>query len=180
MTMLTSIAGIDNEKAETCEKSFQHGFSYRAKKQSRVVYVQSTTQKDLQLHEAFNLEAVAIQSIRTNVKLPRPKNGIRISKLEARALKQILARPPLLLVSTALLLYHLGILSYMASQEVWRTEDECSVFWNLAVYRMRNMQRFRDAIGFLSPDNNQRLARHTKTQSSPSPFFLTRVGGREG
>jgi hypothetical protein len=179
VTMVTSIAGIDNTQRQKKARNPLPSWFFLSDNDTTINGIRalydaegSPTSRGLQLGQA-----VFVGSVTTKLQLPKPKNGIRVSRLEPDAYNEILAYPPLLLVSTSLLLYRLGMVSYMSPQEIWSTPDGCTVFWNLAAYRMRNMEIYRDKIGFLSPTKQTKLIKFTTKTSSPSPLFFW-PGGR--
>ena len=183
VTMLASIAGLDNSQKQkrACNPFPGWFFTSAAKADSKVSLLRaswaaegSPTHNMLQLGQGVDVE-------NASQKLLSEKPGIKHSFnwLEPEARSQMRQRPPLLLVSMLLLLYDLGIIGYMGPQKIWKNKKDGSstVFWNLTIYRMRNMELFRDVVGFVSPLKQAKLQRftsHNSDTSSPSSFFFVR------
>jgi hypothetical protein len=179
VTILQSLGGIDNTQRQKKARNPFPSWFFVAEIETlesglmALYEAEGSAQKEVRISQA-----VAIPNITTKISLPRPKQGIRVSRLEPQAYDQVLAYPPLLLVSTALLLYRLGIVSYMSPEEIWSSGTTITTFWNLSIYRMRNMKLFSQNIGFLTSRKRADLTRamtNSKKSSSPSSsFFLAK------
>jgi hypothetical protein len=176
VTLLTSIAGLDNTKRQKLAANPIPSWFFKVNDDVvvtglRALWVAegSPTKTALQLGQAIGFSIVE-----TNVNVPMSPIKSPISILEESSYQQILLRPPLLLVSLEALLYRLGIMSYVAPQKIWRNRTTgYTIFWNLSIYRMQNMRLFRDKIGFLSPNKKAKLKAFTKAKRSSSlpPIF---------
>ncbi len=180
VTMLQSIAGIDNtQKQKRACNPFPSWFftipsDVMAAGLRAIWDSEGSPGKELRLGQTVAVENASPKLSALGIGIKRP-----FSWLEESAQETMGAKPPMLLTSTALLLYTFGIDSYVGPQKTWRSKDQLtSVFWVLSIYRKRNMELFRQHIDFLSTDKQQRLRdaiENTDPSSPSSSFFSPRV-----
>jgi hypothetical protein len=179
VTMLQSIAGIDNTKRQKLARNPFPSWFFTAAQAAVTAGMRANWDAEGSPDKQLQLgQGVGVDNASQKLSTLQPKVKKPFSWLEEPAQTVMGATPPPLLVSTALLLYRLGIISYMSPQKVWRNKNSLpTVFWVLCIYRMRNMELFRDTIGFLSPTKHTRLeyfTNHSKSSSPSSPFYSER------
>jgi len=175
VTMLTSIAGWDNSQKQKQARNPLPAWLFLAPGEvisscQRSVWDAegSPTRDALKLGQSVHVPGLS------DLQLPHGKRKVRISAFPRELQEQVNNFPPLLLVSSALLLYRLGIFSYLVPLRLEQTKQGKSVPWMLLVYRTINMRLFEREVGFLSPEKRKKLSRlnslHKPKSSLPYSF----------
>lgn len=178
VTILTSIAGLDNSIRQKLARNPIPSWFFQVDESTRISCLRtlfeaegSPTRNALKLSQSVGWKMVPA------IGIPKWPAKQPVNALRAETRDQFLRRPPLLLVSAALLLSQSGIQSYVLPSMVASTKSGCSVYWFLQVYRTINMRRFEQLIGFVSKKKQAKLAKYNgmhEPKSSPPLFFLSR------
>lgn len=181
ITLLTSLGGIDNTQRQKMARNPLPAWFFLCSDEVVISGLRALwdTEGSPTAHSLQLGQAVGLHHFSAHVRLPKWPSKVPVRKLPIRTQQWIRTKPPLLLVSSVLLLYRLGILSYMMPAMCYPTKRDYSVFWNSSIYRMKNMRLFAEKVNFLSPTKRRKLQRYAKlnkTPSSPSLFFLNIVG----
>jgi hypothetical protein len=181
VTMLTSIAGIDNTKRQKKARNPYPGWFFvitddivNAGLQALCEAEGSPNKRAVRINQATSFSNVDFGKT-----CPLWPAKSSVSKLPKETLQTVLQHPPPLLSSAALLLYRHSIVSHLMPERYSRTQSGYSVYWTLSIYRDDNMRKFRDKIGFSTPAKRQKLDKilsKSHKPSSPSPFFSETVG----
>ncbi len=177
VTLLTSIAGIDNTKRQKKARNPLPSWFFLCNDTTLTNGLRALwdAEGSPTIHALQLGQAAGLRRINTQVDIPEWDTRISVNRLEKSAQEQIGRRPPLLLVSTALLLYRLGIRSYMGPAMTAQTQHAYSVYWNLCIYRTKGMRLFEQRINFLSVKQRRKLHQfnllHKPQHPSSPPFF---------
>ena len=174
VTMVTSVGGLDNTQKQKFASNPLPSWLFLAEDN-----VLTSCQRALWDAEGSpTRDALKLgQSVHVSALTETPIAGCRktrISAFSAEARELISTWPPLLLVSSSLMLRLLGIVSYLAPLGVEQTSQGKSAVWMLYIYRTKGMRLFEQKVGFLSSEKRQRLHRMNslhKPKSSPPSFF---------
>jgi hypothetical protein len=163
VTMLTTVAGMDNEVRQKLARNPAPSWFFLSGNQVRTNYLRclfetegSPTREALKLSQATWVEDPHDPLIR---KWPQK---VSFSKLSENTKRVVLQRPPLLLVSASLLLHMIGIKSYLSPSRLASTKSGCSAYWLLQIYRTVNMRKFEKLIGFVSANKRTKLAHYNQ------------------
>jgi hypothetical protein len=176
VTILTSLGGLDNSQKQKLARNPLPSWIFLTPKEVRISSQRSLwdaegspTREALKLGQSVHLPGLE------GIIIPSGKRRIKISSLPKKIIDELEAFPPLLLVSSSLVLYSLGIRSHLAPLGLEQTKQGKSAVWMLHVYRTINMRRFEHEIGFLSTEKREKLSRMNSLhhpRSSPPSFFL--------
>lgn len=175
VTMITSIGGLDNSQRQKYARNPLPNWLFLTPKETRIACQRSLwdaegspTTGSLKLGQSIHFPG--LQSIA----IPTGKRRIKFSALPVQTQQNLEDSPPLLLVSASLLLYSLGIRSYLAPLGLEQTKQGKSAVWMLHIYRTINMRLFERDIGFLSAEKREKLSRlnslHRARSSLPFSF----------
>jgi hypothetical protein len=175
VTILTSIGGLDNSRKQKFARNPLPSWIFLTTRETKAASQRSLwdaegspTRDAVKLGQSVHLPGSE------DIAVPNGKRKIKFSALPPGIQDVLGAYPPLLLLSTSLLLYSFGITSYLTPLRIEKTKEGNSAVWLLHVYRGVNMRLFERDIGFLSAEKRERLSRmiHLHRQRSSIPFLL--------
>lgn len=174
ITIVTSLGGLDNARRQKLARNPIPGWFFQTGEPTRISCLRTTfeaegspTRDGVRLSQGVGWDPISVPG------LPKWPLKIPFGALPRESRNLFLTRPPLMLVSAALLLFQLGIKSYIFPSKASFTKSGVSVYWFLQIYRTVNMRRFEQAINFVSDSKRAKLAKYNalhKPKSSPPPF----------
>lgn len=175
VTHLTTIAGLDNRVKQTLARNPIPSWFFQADKSTKISCLRTLFEAEgSPTRDALKLSQAVAWRKMSGLGIPRWPTKLPTNALPADTRYRLIRRPPLLLVSAALLLFQLGIQSYVSPSKLASTKSGYSVYWLLQIYRTTNMRRFEQLIGFVSDRKQTELSKYNKMhkpKSSPLSFF---------
>lgn len=176
ITFVLSVAGLDNTRRQKLARNPIPGWFFLTQEPTRTSCLRtmfeaegSPTRDGIKLAQGAGWDRVP------EFGLPKWPAKMPFGALPIDSKNLFLSRPPLMLVSAALLLFQLGIKSYIFPTKISFTKSGVSVYWFLEVYRTINTRRFEQLINFVSDSKRTRLAGYNtmyKAESSLPSFCL--------
>lgn len=178
VTMLTTIGGLDNSQKQKMARNPLPSWIFLAGLDTKTAYQRSLwdaegspTKDAVKLGQSVHFPNLA------EVDFQPGKRRVAMLSLPRKVQEDLEMYPPLLLVSASLLLYSMGIKSFLVPLGLERTRQGISAVWMLNIYRGVNMRLFERDIGFLSVEKCERLSKmnnlHVPRSSLPfSSFFI--------
>ena len=108
-------------------------------------------------HDIKLSQAVSLQWLPTSVDVPYWPSRITPNQLEEQSRRYVIERPPLLLVSAAILLSKFGIVSHLQPIGLSRSGSDIKFYWQLRIHKTSDARIFRDKIKLLSHNKLQTL-----------------------
>jgi hypothetical protein len=171
VTILASIAGLDNTKRQKLACNPVPWWFFQTPEATRASCLRaafetegSPTRDGVKLSQGVGWGNVSEQG------LPKWPAKIPFEALPTSSKILFLERPPPMLVSAALLLFQVGIKSYVFPNKVSLTKSGVSVYWFLEIYRTVSMRLFERKINFVSEPKRAKLAAYNgmhRPRSSP-------------
>lgn len=172
VTMLTTVAGLDNSVRQKFARNPIPAWFFLTDTSVQVSLLRTLYEAEgSPTRDALKLSQAVGIADPSSLDLPRWPSKGTFNGLRAAAQDTLLRRPPLLLVSASLLLFQMGIKSYLSLSKLAATNSGGSAYWLLQVYRTVNMRRFEQRIGFVSTTKRAKLAslnsKHTPRSKMP-------------
>ncbi|MDA4126665.1 MAG: LAGLIDADG family homing endonuclease [Thaumarchaeota archaeon] len=117
----------------------------------------SVNKRDLKLRQA-----VALEVLSSNLKVPNWPDSLRYSRLDETAKEELLAQPPRILVSTALLLRKIGVICHVEPDRISNTNNGISAYWYLRVMRNDSVRTFHENIRLVSPSKEAQISENVR------------------
>ncbi len=143
ITTLATVAGLDNTKEQKIANNPAPLWFHACPEEIVTSYLGSVwdAEGSVNFRDIKLRQAVALDHLDTHKKVPYSP-GIPVSKLERCPRNQVDGKPPLLLTSSAILLFKLGIASHVVPTHVSRTKSDISAYWQLRISRDRYARIF--------------------------------------
>ena len=99
----------------------------------------------------------------SQLSVPDWPHALPYSRLKGRARDELFAHPPRVLVSAALLLQKIGVVSHVEPDRVSNTKNGVSAYWFLRIMRNDSVRCFHENIMLISPRKEAQLSANVQS-----------------
>jgi len=159
VTRLSSIAGLDNTIDQPHANNPAPLWLIRLAEEIVSAYLAALwdAEGSVNAHDIKLSQAVSLESLPTAIDVPHWPGTLRPRDLEPQCRAYVEQKPPLLLVSSAILLFSLGIASRLQPIGLSRSGSDFQVYWQLRIHKIAYARIFRDKIHLLSEHKQRAL-----------------------
>jgi hypothetical protein len=160
VTMLATTAGLDNTVRQKQARNPIPAWFFLSTIPTKSSYLRTLFEAEgSPTRDAIKLSQATWIDDPRDPSIPAwPLKGL-FNKLPGPVQGAIIDSPPPLLVSASLLLFQMGITSYLSPSKLAQTKSGCSAYWLVQIYRTINMRKYESSIGFVSGHKREKLSR---------------------